>query len=150
MARKNPVRSSCHTRSAGGTSPMKSIAEILGGAQILLGLAYDIQDSFEEYLSTDHRAFLAMLRVVEEHLPPLARSGSVMGRPAYENLSFFRAFPGMSFFRITTAGALRNRLLADPNLRQICGFSDVPSLATFSLRFAEFAAVPLATRALNG
>jgi hypothetical protein len=30
---------------------MKSMAEILGGAQILLGLVYDIQDSFEEYIS---------------------------------------------------------------------------------------------------
>ena len=43
---------------------MKSIADILGGAQILLGVAYDLQDSFEEYLNTNHRAFLAMLRVV--------------------------------------------------------------------------------------
>ncbi|MGB7986006.1 MAG: transposase [Terracidiphilus sp.] len=129
---------------------MKSITEILGGAQILLGLDYDLQDSFEEYLSTDHRAFLAMLRVVEEHLPPLERPRSGMGRPAYENLPFFRAFLGMSFFRIMTAGALRNRLLTDPNLRQICDFSEVPSSATFSRRFAEFAAVPLATRALNG
>ena len=31
---------------------MKSIADILGEAQILLGLAYDLQDSFEEYLNT--------------------------------------------------------------------------------------------------
>jgi hypothetical protein len=91
-----------------------------------------------------------MLRVIEEHLPPLVRSGSGMGRPAYENLPFFRAFLGMSFFRITTTGALRNRLQTDPNLRQICGFSDVPSLAIFSHRFAELAALPLATRVLKG
>jgi IS5 family transposase len=128
---------------------MKSIAEILGGAQILLGVTYDLQDSFEEYLSTDHRAFLAMLRVIEEHRPPLERPGTGMGRPAYENVPFFRAFLSMSFFRITTTGALRNRLQTDPNLRQICGFSDVPSLATFSRRFAEFAALPLATCTLN-
>jgi len=113
---------------------MKSISEILGGTQILLGLAYDIQDSFEEYLSTDYRAFLTMLRVVEGHLPPLVRNGSGMGRPTYDNLPFFRAFLAQSFFRITTTGALRNRLLTDPNLRQICGFSEVPSSATFSRR----------------
>jgi transposase len=129
---------------------MKSIAEILGGAQILLGTAYDLQDCFEEYLNKDHRAFLAMLRVVEEHIPPLERSGSGMGRPAYENVPFFRAFLAQSFFRIASIEALRNRILTDPNLRQICGFLAVPSLATFSRRFAEFAALPVATCALNG
>lgn len=128
---------------------MKSITEILGGAQIILGLAYDQQDCFEEYLSTDHRAFLAILRVIEEHLPALERTGSGMGRPAYENEPFFRAFLGMSFFRIASIEALRNRLLTDPNLRQICGFSVVPSPATFSRRFAEFAAQPLASCTLN-
>lgn len=30
---------------------MKSAIEILGGAQILFGISFDIQDSFEEYLS---------------------------------------------------------------------------------------------------
>ena len=128
---------------------MKSIADILGGAQILLGVAYDPQDSFEEYLNTDHRAFLAMLRVIEEYLPPLERTGSGMGRPAYENVPFFRAFLGMNFFRIASLDALRNRLRTDPNLRQICGFALVPSLATFSRRFAEFAALPFATCTLN-
>lgn len=120
---------------------MKSITEILGGAQILLGLAYELQDSFEEYLNTDHRAFLAMLRVVEEYLPPLENTGSGVGRPAYENAPFFR---------IASIEALRNRLLTDPNLRRICGFPAVPSLATFSRRFAVFAARPMATRTLNG
>jgi IS5 family transposase len=128
---------------------MKSITDILGGAQILLGVAYDPQDNFEEYLNTDHRAFLAMLRVIEEYLPPLERTGSGMGRPAYENVPFFRAFLGMNFFRIASLDALRNRLRTDPNLRQICGFVLVPSLATFSRRFAEFAALPFATCTLN-
>ncbi|SLM13329.1 hypothetical protein SPIROBIBN47_290029 [uncultured spirochete] len=30
------------------TSPMKSIAEILGGMQILLDLSYDLQECFED------------------------------------------------------------------------------------------------------
>jgi hypothetical protein len=129
---------------------MKSITEILGGAQILLGVAYELQDHFEEYLTTDHRAFLALLRVVEEQLPPVERIGSGMGRPAYEHVPFFRAFLAQSFFRIASIEALKNRLLTDPNLRRICGFSEVPSLATFSRRFAEFAAQPVATMTLNG
>lgn len=72
-----------------------------------------------------------------------------MGRPAYENLPFFRAFLGMSFFRFVSIEALRNRFLTDPNLRQICGLALVPSLVTFSRRFGEFAALPLATCTLN-
>jgi hypothetical protein len=108
---------------------MKSIIDILGGVQILLGVTYDLQDNFEEYLNTDHHAFFAMLRVIEEYLPPLERTGIGMGRPAYENVPFFRTFLGMSFFRIASIEALRNRLLTDSNLRQICGFSLVPSLA---------------------
>lgn len=110
MARENPVRSSCDTRSAGGIPQRRP------------------------------SRFLAMLGVPEEHLPRLERTRSGMGRPAYEN---------MPFFRIASLEALRNRLLTDPNLRQLCGFTAVPSLATFSRRFAEFAALPVATCALN-
>ena len=47
---------------------MKSISEILGGMQILLEVSFDIQIGFEEYLTKDQRTFLAMLRVIEEHL----------------------------------------------------------------------------------
>jgi len=47
---------------------MKSISEILGGMQILLELSFDLQTGFEEYLTEEQRAFLAMLRVIEEHL----------------------------------------------------------------------------------
>jgi transposase len=129
---------------------MKSIGRNpTGSATIWGGLSYDLQDSLEEYLNKDHRAFLAMLRVVEGHRPPLERTKSGMGRPTYENEPFFRAFLAQSFFRIASIEALRNRLLTDTNLRQICGLPIVPSLATFRRRFAEFAALQVATRALN-
>jgi hypothetical protein len=42
---------------------MKSITEILGGAYILLGLAFDLQVGFEEYLNSDHRTYPALLRL---------------------------------------------------------------------------------------
>ena len=48
---------------------MKSITEILGGAQILFNISFDLQDCFEEYITEQHKAFLAMLRV-DEHRPP--------------------------------------------------------------------------------
>jgi hypothetical protein len=37
---------------------MKSILEILGGAQILLGLSFGLQECFEEYLTEEYRGFL--------------------------------------------------------------------------------------------
>jgi len=48
---------------------MKSITEILGGAQLLLGISFDLQTTFKEYLSTEQRAFLVTLRVIEENVP---------------------------------------------------------------------------------
>jgi hypothetical protein len=53
---------------------MKSVTEILGVAQILFPISFEIQDVFEEYLTTEHRTFLAMLSVIEEHVPRVERS----------------------------------------------------------------------------
>jgi len=117
---------------------MKSISEILGGMQILLGLSFDLQVGFEEYLSEEQRAFLAMLRVIEEHLPSICRTVSRFGRPAYQDDPFIRAFLAKAFFRELTMDDLRKRLLSDPNLRMICGFTKVPSLPTFSRRMSLF------------
>ena len=63
---------------------MKTVTEILGGAQILLNISYDIQDSFEEFLSEEHRTFIHMLRVMESHFPRLEISAGGRGRRPYE------------------------------------------------------------------
>jgi len=60
------------------------------------------------------------------------------GRPAYDDMPFLRAFLAKAFFRILTIEDLRKRLRSDPNLRMICGFIKVPSLASFSRRFTMF------------
>lgn len=44
---------------------MKSVTEILGGAQNLLDISYDIQEVFEDYLTDMHHLFLSMLRIIE-------------------------------------------------------------------------------------
>lgn len=59
---------------------MKSVTEILGGAQILFDISFDLQDSFEEYLTEQHKAFLAMLRVIEEYLPAIENEYTGRGR----------------------------------------------------------------------
>jgi hypothetical protein len=48
---------------------MKSIIEILGGAQTLLGISFDLDTIFEERLSPEYKAFLALIGLIEEKLP---------------------------------------------------------------------------------
>ncbi len=117
---------------------MKTIPEILGGAQILLPISYDIQRCFEEYLTDEHRFFIALLRVIEDAQPRITSPCARTGRPPHRNEPIMRAFFARTVFHIATVTDLRNRLINDPNLRRICGFTSVPSSATFSRRYAEF------------
>lgn len=114
---------------------MKSITEILGGSQILLDISYDIQDVFEDYLTNTHRLFLSALRVIESALPILNENRARTGRKPYALTSFIRAFLAKSFFKLTTNKDLILQLKSDSSLRKICGFSTIPSEATFSRRF---------------
>lgn len=71
-----------------------------------------------------------------------------MGRPPRERKAIARCFVTKAVLRYSTTRNLINELLARPNLRMICGFarqSDIPSEATFSRVFAEFAENSLAT-----
>jgi transposase len=117
---------------------MKSKTEIIGGAQMLLGISYEIQDCFEEYLNNDHRTFLSMLRVLEEHIPGIEKTTCSKGRKPYENTPFLKAFLAKSYFQIETNSELRNRLRNDSSLRKICGFGKIPSPATISRRLKIF------------
>ncbi len=47
---------------------MKSIAEILGGCQMVFGISFDIQEVFEGYVTAEHRMFIQMLQVIEEFI----------------------------------------------------------------------------------
>jgi hypothetical protein len=128
---------------------MKTLTEILGGAQILFGLSFDVQECFEEYLDEEHRTFLEMLRVIEEGYPTEAVIYSGRGRPSIPRDGFWKAFLALGFFQTNNVTGLLNRLKSDANLRMICGFSKVPSAATFSRRMAELANNATMTRALN-
>ena len=122
---------------------MKNIIEILDGTQILLGFSFDPDVLFEEHLSDEHKGFLAFLRVIEEHIPEFKHKKPHTGRPRYDDLCIFRAMLAKSIYQIDKNNLLRQRLLSDCNLRKICGFTKIPSEATFSRRLEDFSSIHL-------
>jgi transposase len=129
---------------------MKTITQILGGAQALLNVSFDIQNCFEEYLSDTCKTFLHLLRVIEELLPPLIRCRARTGRPPYPYLPFIRSILAKDYFGIDKTCAFIQRLPGDPNLRLLCGFDQVPSEATFSRMFAYLSEQELWEKVLDG
>ena len=127
---------------------MKTVLDIIGSGQGLLGLSYDPQDVFEDYLTTEHRAFLTMLSVIEEQLPSSSPLPCGRGRKPIHLISMIRAFLAKTFFRIPTTTDLIHRLKVDGPLRQICGFTTVPSPATFSRYQAHLASRHIMERVL--
>ncbi len=72
-----------------------------------------------------------------------------VGRPPHERAWLANAFVAKSVLGLTTTTALIERLSIDRALRRICGFPlcrKLPSEATFSRAFEEFATVCLAER----
>jgi len=71
------------------------------------------------------------------------------GRPKHDRGMLSNAFVAKAVLGITTTAGLIERLAIDRALRRICGFSmwkSLPSEATFSRAFAEFAKAGLAER----
>jgi len=71
------------------------------------------------------------------------------GRPRDDRPAIARSFVAKAVLNLPTTAALIERLHVDRSLRRICGWerrSDVPSEATFSRAFAEFAAQNLLDR----
>ena len=118
---------------------MKTITEILGGAQALLDINFDLQNCFEENLTNEHIVFLHILRAAETFLPSYIRPQARTGRPPYPYHPFIRSVLGKSFFGIDTTKSFIERLNSDPNLRLLCGFDVVPDESTFSRVFSYLA-----------
>jgi hypothetical protein len=94
-----------------------------------------------------HRQLAVVLELIriEEHLSPVWMQ--VRGRKSLDRGALARAFVAKSICNIATTKALRESLLADDTLRQMCGFASathIPSESTFSRAFAEFANSALA------
>jgi len=83
---------------------------------------------------------------IETHLPYVGR---VPGRPSKSRSAIARAFVAKAVYNMPTTEVLRDPLESNIKLRRLCGWekrSDLPSSATFSRAFAEFAVSQLAER----
>lgn len=76
---------------------------------------------------------------LEEHLP---YAGRCPGRPLEDRVAMARAYVAKAVYDMSTTRILLDRLDSDPMIRRLCGWErreEVPSEATFSRAFAEFA-----------
>jgi len=86
------------------------------------------------------------LAQVEVHLPYVGR---VPGRPPESRSAIARAFTAKAVYNMPTTEVLLDQLKSSIQLRRLCGWekkSDIPSAATFSRAFAEFASSQLPER----
>jgi hypothetical protein len=116
---------------------MNSITKVIGGKQYLFEGFHELQQFFEEQISKEHWTFIHILHIVEEALPPLYYPYAGNGRRPYEHKPFVRAFLALSYFGIASVSLLIKTLRSDSNLRQLCGFTNTPSNATFSRRLRD-------------
>jgi transposase len=129
---------------------MKTISQIIAGAQALLNISYDLKGCFEEYLSDEYKTFLHMLRVIEEQMPALIRSYAGTGRIPYQYTPFIRSFLAKGYFGIEKTSQLIQRLKGEPNLRLLCGFTEVPGKATFSRALTFLSGQGILEQTLDG
>lgn len=88
---------------------------------------------------------LELIRI-ESFVQPSRR---VKGRPLEDRRSIARAFVAKAVYNLETTRQLLERLASDVSLRRICGWErpgGLPSEATFSRAFAEFASSELPAR----
>jgi hypothetical protein len=87
---------------------------------------------------------------LEKHLPYI---GSSPGRPQKNRSAIARAFVAKAVFNLPTTAILLDHLESSTKLRRLCGWekkNDMPSSATFSRAFAEFADSRLAEQTHAG
>jgi hypothetical protein len=99
-------------------------------------------------LTVKHQQIATVLEMTRiDALVPRWRS--VPGRPLAERAALARAFVAKAVMNLPTTRLLIDQLQTDTMLRHLCGFgrrSEIPSEATFSRAFAEFAEGELASR----
>ena len=100
-----------------------------------------LEECWERPLTEKERQLVSILEVLQ--IEKFAgRPCRRFGRKARERRAMARAFVGKAVYNHHTTRATIEALRGSPNFRRICGFvslADVPSEATFSRAFAEFA-----------
>jgi hypothetical protein len=128
---------------------MKTITEIIGGAQALLDISFDLQNCFEEQLTDEYKAFIQILRVIEKAQPSVERQYAGVGRKPYQYQPFIRSAYAMRYFKIGKTSELIQRLKGDPNLRLLCGFTKMPHKSAFSRYFAKLSEMNIMNETLE-
>jgi hypothetical protein len=99
-------------------------------------------------LSEREKQLVKILELVQiEGLVPSGAGGA--GRPLENRRALARAFVAKAIYNLESTRQLRERLATDANLRRLCGWErrlEVPSEATFSRAFSEFAQNELPAR----
>lgn len=102
-----------------------------------------LDECLPEPLTAREKHLVKILELIQiEKYVPVTASRQWLGRPIKEREAIARAFVAKAVLRYQHTSSLRNELQSTPNLRFICGFTrkkDVPSEATFSRAFGEFA-----------
>lgn len=101
-------------------------------------------------LTERERHLVKILELIQiEKYVPVSACRQRLGRPIKEREAIARAFVAKAVLKYQHTSSLRNALCSTPNLLMICGFArrrDVPSEATFSRAFAEFAKADMAVK----
>lgn len=109
-----------------------------------------LEECWQRPLTGKEQQLVSILEIVqvEKHIP---KSASVqwLGRKLSERGAIARSFVAKAVYGHPFTRTTIHELRTTPNLRRICGFakeSDIPSEATFSRAFAEFAESDLGDR----
>ena len=139
---------SCQTTESGGTTPM-ALREILSSYwSCFQALLFPQLEETIGALGERHQRFVMVLEWVrvETLLPYQHRR---RGCPPSDRAALARAFIAKAVFALVSTRMLLDRLRHDSTLRRLCGWRSVkhiPSEATFSRAFAEFADSALPSR----
>lgn len=126
----------------------ETISWLMGTLQ--RGLFPYFEECAETPLTAKQKQLIQILEIVQvEKFVPKTAAKQWMGRKIREREAIARAFVAKGVYNYPTTRSLITALQETPNVRQICGFakkSDIPSEATFSRAFQEFAGSGLGDR----
>jgi IS5 family transposase len=105
-----------------------------------------VEECLDDALTQRLKQLITSLEIlrIEEHVAAPAQSAR--GRPLQDRQPIARAFVAKAIYNLPTTDLLIEMLHLQPNLRRLCGWErkrQIPSPATFSRAFAQFAAAGL-------